>query len=97
MNRDSFAYGVIIGIPVALPLSIATTATLKRLPEGNLVNFGPGLFGFCVFALEFVAAAAAVIAAGVFLFRKRRRPAGFLLSFALTVLGWWARVLFYTH
>jgi hypothetical protein len=95
MKRDSFAYGIVIGIAVALTLSMATTTGLKRLPDANLVNFGPGLLGFGVFALEILTAAIALVAASVFLFRKRRKPAGFLLSFALTVVGWWARVLLY--
>lgn len=95
MKRDSFASGIFIGIAVALPISIATTTALKRLPDASLVNFGPALSGFGVFSLEILAAAVALVAAGILLFRKRWRPAGFLLSFSLTVVGWWARVLFY--
>ena len=95
MKRHSFAYGIGFGIAVALPLSIATTAALKRLPDANLVNFGPALFGFGVFSLEILVAVIALIVAAVFLFRKRWKPAGFWLSFGLTIVGWWARVMFY--
>jgi hypothetical protein len=95
MKRDSFAYGIAFGITVALPLSIATTTALKRLPDTNLVNFGPALFGFGLFALELLVAAVALVVAGVFLFRKGWRRAGFCLSFALTIIAWWASVALY--
>lgn len=95
MKRDSLAYGIGLGIAVALPLSIATTAALKRLPDTNLVNFGPALFGFGVFSVEILIAFVALVIATVFLFRKRWKPAFFCLSFGLTIVGWLARVMFY--
>jgi hypothetical protein len=95
MKRDSFAYGIVFGIAVALPLSIATTTALRRLPDSNLVNFGPALIGVEVFSSEIFIAVVALVIATVFLFRKRWRPAGFWLSFGLTIVGWWARVMFY--
>ena len=90
MKRDSFAYGLTIGVAVALAFSIAIATAIKHLPDATLVNFGPALLGFGLFAMEILAAAVALVAAGVFLVRKSWKRAGFALSFALTVAGWLA-------
>ena len=95
MKWKPFAYGIGIGIAVALPLSLATTAALKILPDANLVNFGPAIFGFGIFALEILAAAVALLAGSVCLLRRRWKKAGFAMAFAITVVGWWAKTLLY--
>ena len=68
---------------------------LNRLPDANLVNFGPAILGIAIFGLEILAAIVALVTAGVFLFRRRWRRAGFALGFGITVVGWWVKVLFY--
>jgi hypothetical protein len=53
MKQDSSVDGFVIGIAVALPLATATASALKRLPDANLVKFGPTLFGFVVSSRKF--------------------------------------------
>ena len=95
MKWDSFAYGSAIGVAVALALSVASAGLLKRLPDANLVNFGPAILGIAIVGLEILAAAVALVTASVFLFRGRWKRAGFALAFGITVVGWCVKAMFY--
>jgi hypothetical protein len=67
----------------------------QKLPDANLVNFGPAILGIAIFGLNILAAALALVIASVLLFRGRWKRAGFALAFGITVVGWYVKALFY--
>ena len=95
MKWKPFLYGSATGLALGLLLSIGTTSALRTLPESNLVNFGPAIFGTGIFALEALGFAIALIAGLIFLVRRRWKLAGFCIAFGVAAIAWCARVLLY--
>jgi hypothetical protein len=95
MKWGSFAYGSAIGAAGALALAIGSARLLKEMPDANLANFGPALFGLAVVGMVILVVVGALVTASVFLYRRRWKRAGFALAFGITLLGYYIAALLY--